>query len=202
MQKKNSKRVNIYIDNEYAFSCNLDIVYTNNLKKGKLVDTQVLSEIISEDNYLKCKNTALRSLEKSNKTEKDMYSKLLTKGYENETIERVIYFLKQYEFIDDSKYAEMYIKDKSNQQGISKIKYSLLRKGISQEIISEKLQLIDKEDEFITALQLAKKKYIILCKSETDKRKLYRKLGDYLIRKGYSYDVVNKILGKVISNEY
>lgn len=200
-QKRNSNRVNLYIDDEYAFSCSLEIIYKNNLKKGQAVNKEMLSKIVFEDNYLKCKSYAFKSLERNSKTEKQMYNKLLDKGYDDEVIEKVILLLKDYNLINDDRYVEMYIKEKINNQGRYKIKYSLINKGISQELIDEKLEYIDNEVEFNVALKLAEKRYNILSKSEKDSMKLYKKTGQYLIRRGYSYDLVKEVLGKVVPNE-
>ena len=71
-------------------------------------------------------------------------------------------FLKQYKFIDDEKFTETYIKDKLKSQGKNRIKYSLLNKGIDEELIKEKLSYIDNDDEENVALKLAQKKYKIL----------------------------------------
>ena len=130
-----------------------------------------------------------------------MKDKLLLKGYEIETIENVMEFLKNYKFIDDEKYTEAYIKDRIGTEGSSKIKYSLIRKGIPEAIIMEKIELLLQGKEKNAAYELAKKKYNILIKSEKDSSKLYKKLGDFLFRKGYSYADIKPIIKEIIGGE-
>ena len=110
-------------------------------------------------------------------------------------------FLKQYKFIDDEKFTETYIKDKLKSQGKNRIKYSLLNKGIDEELIKEKLSYIDNDDEENVALKLAEKKYKILIKNENDIRKINKKIGDYLVRSGYNLDVVRNTLNNVVKEE-
>ena len=88
VQKNNKNRVNVYVDEEYAFSCAAEVVYKYDLKKEKTIKVDELREIINEDNYMKAKNSALRYIERTYKTEKEMQDKLFKKGYDKVTIKR------------------------------------------------------------------------------------------------------------------
>lgn len=201
VQKNNKNRVNIYLDEEFAFACSTDLVYYYNLENGKKINIDLLKEIIEEDNYIKGKSAALKLIEKSYKSEKEIYDKLITKGYEEKTIVRILNFLKQYNFINDEKYAEMFIKEKLSSYGKDKIKYLLLKKGIDEKIIEDKLSSISEYDEKEQGIKLARKKYASLISSERSINKIYKKLGDYLIGRGYNFDLVNSILKEVIQNK-
>lgn len=199
--KKNKNRVNIFLDEEFAFACSVDLIYYYKLEKGKKIDLDSLSNIIEEDNYIKGKNDALKIIERSYKSKKEMADKLLIKGYEEKIITRIIEFLEQYNFINDEKYAEMFIKDKSCSNGKNKIKYMLIRKGIDEDIIENKLKGVGEVRERESALKLAQKKYDILIKSETNEKKVYKKIGDYLAGRGYNFGIINSVLDKVIKLE-
>ncbi|MFU0825153.1 recombination regulator RecX [Clostridium sp.] len=201
VQKNDKSRVNVFIDEEFAFACSADLVYHYSLEKGKKVDLDLLEEIIEEDNYLKGKNYALKVIEKSYKSKKEMEDKLLNKGYGEKTVIRIIAFLKEYNFINDEKYAETFIKEKLSSNGKNKIKYLLLKKGISEDIIQNKLNSIKEDDEKAHALKLAEKKYVSLIKSESSFEKIYKKLGDYLVSRGYDFDIVKSTLNEVIKRE-
>ena len=204
VQKKNKDRVNVFIDGEYSFACSNQLIYTYNLKVNKSVDIEQLKEVVNEDNFLKCKNDSLKIIERSYKSEKDVYDKLIKKGYDEKNIARTIEFLKSYNFLNDDEYCRLYIKDKIKSQGKNKIKYSLVKKGISENIINEKLSEVSDMVELDSAMKIAEKKYNILIKSETDNRKIYKKLWEFLTRNGYDKEIINEILSKVIdidSNE-
>lgn len=153
------------------------------------------------DSYEKAKDYALKQLEYASKSEKELREKLYSKEYESSVIDRVMDFLKEYNYLDDYKYAKDYIAKKLPTQGKNKMKFSLMSKGISKDIIEELLQDIDSEDEDAIAYEIAEKKYLNLIKSEGDKRKLYKKLGDFLVRKGYSYAVTKKVLERLLQVE-
>lgn len=201
VQKRNKNRANIYLDGEFAFSCSLELAVTYKLNAKKVVEIEKLKEVIAEDNYLKCKNAALKIIEKTYKTEKEIFDKLILKGYDEKTISKALNFLKSYNFLNDDAYIDMYIKDKIKVQGKNKIKYSLLRKGIDEHRLEEKLNKIDSETEIKAALSLGEKKYRLLIKSEKDKKKISRKVWEYLMRNGYDSSIINEVLNKVVNLE-
>lgn len=157
VQKRNKDRVNVYIDEEFNFACSSELIYYHNLKKGKVIDENSLNDIIKEDNYIKAKGYALKYIEKSLKTESQVKEKLYLKEYDEDTVNKVIRFLKDYNFIDDDKYCDMYIREKLNIYGRNKIKYTLLNKGVKENIVIEKINNINEEKEKKVAYKLAEK---------------------------------------------
>lgn len=197
VQKRNKDRSNVYIDNDYAFSLSNELVYKEGLKVNEKIDIERIKTIAKEDNYIKCKTTALRIVEKSYKSEKELVDKLILKGYDNESINKTMDVLKEYNFINDENYVKMYVKDKLKQVGKKKIKYDLAKKGISDKIIDEEIYNIDSEYEKNTAYNLAIKKYNTIAKREADRFKLSQKLYRFLLSKGYSYDIVSSVVKEI-----
>lgn len=198
IQKRNKERVNLFLDGEYAFSLSAELVYKEGLKVNKNVDSIQLKELADKEALISCKDLALRIIERSYKTEKQVRDKLKLKEYNDDVITKSIEFLKEYNFLNDNSYTKMFIKDKLNTQGSKKIKYGLIQKGISKEIIEKELSIIDKEDEKSTAINLAKKKIINIRNQETDKYKISGKLYRFLMTKGYSYDLVKDVVKEVM----
>ena len=99
ISKRNKERINIYIDEEYAFSISAELVYKENLKVKDKVDMQLLKKLSDEDNYIKCKNTALKIIERTYKSEKELAERLELKGYDSHIIKRTINFMKEYNII-------------------------------------------------------------------------------------------------------
>ncbi|MBW9151181.1 recombination regulator RecX [Clostridium estertheticum] len=200
-QKKNKARVNIYMDGEYAFACDAQLVYIHNITKGRAMDKESLESIVNEDNYIKGKTCALHFLERSFKSTKQVIDKLTMKEFDVKTIERVIDFLRQYDFIDDSLFIQLYIKEKIRSCGKNKIKFALLKKFLPKELINEELNKITSEQLMETALKLANKKIVTLAKSEKDHQKLYKKTSDYLARSGYDYELIRKVMDEIASDD-
>lgn len=199
VQKKNKNRVNVYIDEEFAFGCDAEIIYKYGIKKNNEVNAKQLMEIMEEENFIKCKTSALRIIERTYKTEKEITDKLREKGYDEKSINRTIDFMVEYNLLNDKKYTDMYVKDKIKVQGINKIKYTLLRKGVCDEVIRDKITNISKDDEKEGALKLAQKKYNQIINREQDKYKVSQKLYRFLASKGYDYDCINDVIKKVIN---
>lgn len=200
MQKKNKDRVNIYMDNEFAFACDAGLVYTHNITRGECIEKENLEGIVNEDNYIKAKNCALHFLESSFKSAKQVVDKLTLKDFDVKTIDRVMLFLKEYDFIDDKRFVELFIKEKVRSSGKNKIKFTLLKKGLPEELIKEGLNTITIEQQSQVALKLGEKKIAVLFKSEKDTRKLYKKTADYLVRNGFDFEIVNEVLNLVTKN--
>ncbi|NLK93696.1 MAG: recombination regulator RecX [Clostridiales bacterium] len=200
VQKRNKNRVNIFIDNEYALSVNSEIVYKENLKKGKIIDKENLFLLAKEDNYIKCKETALKIVERSYKTEKQMAEKLKEKGYNIDEIKRTLAFLKEYKFIDNNKIGKMYVTDKSKKYGEKKIRYDLLNKGFTEEEINKSLEIVDRDTEKQVAKELGIKKYNSLIKREKDIYKLKNKLYTYLAGRGFDYSIIKEVEVEIINN--
>ena len=201
-QKKNTDRVNIYINNEFFMSVFTELVYTFNLKKGMKINKENLRSLLDNDMYIKAKNKALNILSKADQSENKIKEKL-SSDFEEITIERVIDFLKSNKFIDDKLLAQKIVNTNINLNkcGKNKIKQNLYKKGIGSEYISNAISNIDDNIEFENAMYLAKKRYERI--KNDDKRKIYQKISQHLSYKGFSYDTIKSVLNKILNfDEY
>ena len=201
-QKKNNDRVNIYVDGEFFMAVFTELIYTFNLKKGMEIDQNNLTYILKEEMYIKAKNKALNILSKADQSEKKIREKLSSE-FEEDTIDIVIEFLLKNKFIDDDLLAQKIVNTNVNLNkcGRNKIKQNLYNKVICIESINEAISEIDKDVEFENAMYLAKKRYERV-KNE-DKRKIYQKISQHLAYKGFDYDIIKRVLNKLLNfDEY
>ena len=201
-QKKNEDRVNIYVNDEFFTAIFKELVFTFNLKKGDEIDEKYLKSILSDEMYLKAKNKALNILSKADQAEKKIREKLST-DFEEDTINRVIEFLKKNNFINDNLLAQKIVNTNLNLNkcGKNRIKQNLYNKGLDASAINEAMSDIDSDAEFDNAMYLAKKRYERV-KNE-DKRKVYQKLSQHLAYKGFNYDIIKRVLNKLLNyDEY
>ena len=201
-QKKSTDRVNIYVNDEFFIAIFAELVYTFNLKKGMTIDEEHLKGLLKEEMYLKAKNKALNILSKADQSEKKIKEKL-SADFEEDTIDSVLEFLRNNKFIDDQLLAHKIVNTNVNLNrcGKNRIKQNLYNKGIDKESISEAIDDIDDDVEFENAMHLAKKRYSRV-KNE-DKRKIYQKISQHLAYKGFNYDIIKKVLDKLLnSDEY
>ncbi len=201
-QKKNQDRVNIYVNNEFFMAIYTELVYSFNLKKGIEIDENQLKNLLKDEMYIKAKNKALNILSKADQSEKKIKEKLSSE-FEEDTIDNVIDFLKRNNFINDDILAQKIVNTNINLNkcGKNKIKQNLYIKGIDKNSINEALSEIDDNIEYENAMYLAKKKYNRV-KNE-DKRKIYQKISQHLAYKGFNYDIIKRVLNKLLSfDEY
>ena len=197
-QKRSKDRVNIYVDEEYFMAVYAELVYTHSLKKGMEIDKDSLESLLHDEIYMKAKNKALSILSKSDQSEKKLREKLLN-DYDENIVEEVIEFLKGYKLINDNLLAEKIVHDNMNLSkfGKNKIKQNLYNKGIAASDIQDAISQIDPDDEYENAKYLAEKRLKRL-KGE-DKNKINQKIYQHLAYKGFSYDIIKRVLRELLN---
>lgn len=199
-QKKNKDRFNIYLDDEYAFAIDINIFIKYSLKKGLLLDDELISDILKSEERISVYNYGISLLSRAAKSEYELRLKMQDKGFDSHLIDNAINTLKEQKYLDDERYCEMFINDKINisKHGVRKIKEALYYKGIDKEIIEEKIRKVSQEDEEERAINLGKKKLFNI--KEEDTRKKYIKLSNYLVGKGFEFDVVKRTVSKLLNS--
>ena len=111
--------------------------------------------------YINARARAIKYIMYKMRTSKEVYDKLLELGFEEEIINRVIFDLKQLEYINDEEYAKKFIESNKKSKKISKsmIKLKLKNKGIDGEIIEKYLEKLAVSDFDAIEKVLIKKKF-------------------------------------------
>lgn len=155
------------------------------------------------DQFEKLFNRTLRYLSYRPRSEKEVREYLQKKKAESPTIEKIVAKLKEHKFINDEEFAQWFVRSRtaSKPKAARIIKMELRRKGISEEILGE---VINDEGLRINDLENAKRlldKKIDKYKS-LDRNEIYKKLGGFLARRGFDWEVVKKAIdesfGKVV----
>lgn len=197
-QKRSKDRVNIYVDEEYFMAVYAELVYTHSLKKGMEIDKDSLESLLHDEIYMKAKNKALSILSKSDQSEKKLREKLLN-DYDENIVEEVIEFLKGYKLINDNLLAEKIVHDNMNLSkfGKNKIKQNLYNKGIAASDIQDAISQINPDEEYENAKYLAEKRLKRL--KVEDKNKINQKIYQHLAYKGFSYDIIKRVLRELLN---
>lgn len=144
--------------------------------------------------YINARARAIKYIMYKMRTSKEVYDKLLELGFEEEIINRVIFDLKQLEYINDEEYAKKFIESNKKSKKISKsmIKLKLKNKGIDGEIIEKYLEKLAVSDFDAIEKVLIKKKFSDDLPFEEKNRILA-----YCVRKGFSLDEVLKVIKEI-----
>ena len=152
------QRYYLVLDEAQKFVIEAEILAKNKIKTGDEIDENYLQKILLENGDLYAFDRALTYLEKNMKTEKGIREYLKQKGFLDESIEKAVEKLIEYGYINDEVYAENYIRTYGNKKGKKKLKFELLSKGVSVQIIEEKLEeLLSKEEEISSCREIFKK---------------------------------------------
>ncbi len=189
-------RYSIYIDYVFNGTLEAEILVKYKLKTGDEIDEENLKQIKLENGKLSAFERAVGYVEKCLKTEKQMRTYLKEKGFLQESIDDAIGKLKEYGYVDDVVYAENYIKTYKNKKGKIKLKFDLLSKGVSNQIIEEALEEFVEDDEQQQACESLLKKYI---KNKKADPKLKSKAYAHLFSKGFSGEIITGALNNVLS---
>lgn len=129
----------------------------------------------------------------------DARQKLQRMEIEGEEADGIIKSLTEDKFIDDSRYAHAFVRDKSRLAGwgSAKIKYALRIKKVSDEIIAESLNQIGQDEQREQLLKILTVK-MKSGKSESDRNKLYAKLMRFALSRGFSYETASWAVTKII----
>ncbi len=143
--------------------------------------------------------TCLRLLAASPKSAQELKKKLAEKGYAEEVIEQALSRLQEQGILDDTVFAKdlMARVTLGKAAGRHKIAFELKRHGITKKIREELLGTISREDETGRALEQARLKWAVW--SGLEPRKRTKRLYDFLVRKGYDFQIVQDILQKLSS---
>lgn len=141
--------------------------------------------------------TVLRLLAASPKSSQVIKKKLAAKGFPDDVIEHALNELRGQGILDDTKYAQdlMARMTLGKAAGRHRIAFELKRHGIPQKVRNELLDTISNEDEAERALEQARLKWPGWSKLDPQKRK--KRLYDFLIRKGYDFQIAQDILQRL-----
>lgn len=186
--QKNKSRVNVYLDNVFVCGMELSTIMKNRLKVGSEITQAKLTELQTESELDKALEKAFSLVERKKYTKIELFKKLKEKGYLPEVSEVVIKKLEEYGYVDDTNYAESYIRANSLKSK-KEIEYNLKQKGVSEHTIKE---IIDSSgiDEHETIKTLANK----FMKYKENTKENRTKLMSYLYRKGFGFSAVEQVV--------
>ena len=203
--RKDDKNVVIHSDNDDKLIISEDVFYNSGLRKGDEISGDRYSFFVERNKIYYIKQRALSFLSRRFHSEKELYLKLKTKSYDERLIKEVIQDLVSRNFIDDRNFAFHFIEEKLKKRkwGANKIRSALYVKGISGEIIDEELKKIDNTPGLNeTIREIATKKINQLKNRNTDEKKIFQKVIQFLISRGFDYESSKDVCNKLIKQDF
>ena len=128
---------------------------------------------------------------------KEVTDKLKTFEISEKEREEIIHYLIDNKFVNDERFARAFVRGKINQSGwgVNKIRFHLIQKGVSKEIIDEALQSFDEEVYLRRLIEvLTTKAKTVKAANDFDRN---RKLAAYAMQKGFEAPLVWEVIKEV-----
>ncbi len=182
------KRVNIFLDGKFAFSLEAEVATKEGLQVEQMLSAEQIEPLARSDHLHRCFNAAAHYLSYRPRSEPELRERLHQRGFDSDSVETVITRLKEQGLVDDIAFAQFW---KDNRESFSPrsqwlTKLELRRKGVADAIIDQVVDTIDDEDSaYRAALRKARSLH------RTEYQSFRHRLGEYLRRRGFSYEVIN-----------
>jgi regulatory protein len=170
-----------------------EIGLTDNEKRRK----KKIVDMTFEEQVEAAKETTLNILSMVAKSRKQLFDRLVEKGYSEEAAEGALVRLEEVNIVNDTEFASQWAHSRHYNSGLAPyaIKRELTLKGIAEDIIESTLSQFEDSKLQETALELARKK----AKSVTgDKSNKVRKVASAIARKGYNSSIAFSVAKQAI----
>ena len=189
IEQHTKTKVKVCLDNRTDFQ-----LYKREIDKYGINEGEELSnydEILSEVLIPRAKKRAMHLLEKMDRTKADIRSKLRRNGYPDEAINAAIEYIESYNYLNDERYAYMYVRNYCNSRSRNRIMQDLYRKGVDKDTINDAIEseyTVDEEE--LINMYIIKRGYDVDNASMKDRDKMFR----FLISKGFPLDEIQRFI--------
>lgn len=199
-QTRDSQRVNLMINGEFALGISLDTLAHEGLFVGQHLDAPQIARLLAADAYDQAKRAAVRLLEIRPRSERELRERLRQRGVDTTSIDAVCQRLRETGLINDQAFANYLVEQRQRnaQRGGQAIRNDLRKHGIDSDTIHQltdthQLDANDRDGALLLARKLAPRMHNL------DRMTFMRRLGGTLQRRGFGGDASRQALRTVWS---
>jgi regulatory protein len=194
-QKKNPKRVNVYLDGDFAFG--LSRIVSAWLEIGQEISDEKIKQLKDNDAQEIAIQQAIKFISYRPRSTEEVRKNLQKHNLNDEVVELVIQKCLNNGLLDDKQFAKTWIENRSEfrPSGKRALEFELKQHGINPQIIDPLLENLDEETLAYKAT-LKKSNKFLNSDYQTFRQKLYRHLN----QRGFSYDVILTAINQVWDN--
>lgn len=192
-QQKNPRRVNIYLDGEFAFG--LASITAAWLRTGQELSAEKIAALQADDARETTYQKALHFLSYRPRSSREVRQNLTKRGCDETLVEETISRLQRAGLVNDEEFARAWVENRSAFRPRSKsaLRMELRQKGLSDEIVQSVLD--ETVDEQALAFEAARKQARRYAGLEWPGFR--QKLGGFLARRGFSYTTLAPVVSEV-----
>ena len=190
--QKNERRVNIYLNERFAFGLPAETLVKAGLKVGQDITTKEIEDLIFKNEFQKLLNKTLRLISARPRSEKEIIDYLKRKKTDPKLIDEVVDKLKSLGQLDDYAFAVWWVEQRVTFRPKGKIALlmELRQKGVEREI-GEKI-IAEKVDELPLARRAVERKLKIY--KNFPPLEFRQKITGFLARRGFSWGTVKEVI--------
>lgn len=198
--QRDGKRVNVYMDGDFAFGIDLDNLVKFGIKIEKEFSKEEIDKIVYEAEFHKTFSKLLNFATLRPRSEKEINDWLLRKLKKSLSEKfflkqslRLRHRLNKLELIDDVKFAKWWVGQRLEfkQKSKREMQFELKQKGINQQIIKDVFADSDIDEELLAKKQFEKNKYKW---KKFDEKTQKEKASAFLARKGFNWETIKSVV--------
>jgi len=184
----------VFLDGRFAFSLGAEVVAKENLQVGQEITVDQIESLTGSDQLQRCLEMAYRYLSYRPRSESEIRERMLRRGFAAETIDAAIVRLREQNLLDDEAFAQFWKENRESFNPRSQwlTGLELKRMGVMNDVIEQVVTgMDDDENAYRAAMQKTRRG------APSDYQSFRRRLGDYLRRRGFKYEVIGHTVEKV-----
>jgi len=184
----------VFLDGRFAFSLGAEVVAKENLQVGQEITVDQIESLTGSDQLQRCLEMAYRYLSYRPRSESEIRERMLRRGFAAETIDAAIVRLREQNLLDDEAFAQFWKENRESFNPRSQwlTGLELKRMGVMNDVIEQVVTgMDDDENAYRAAMQKTRRG------APSDYQSFRRRLGDYLRRRGFNYEVIGHTVEKV-----
>ncbi len=199
-QKRDKERVNLFLDGAYAFP--LPAVVAGELRIGQRLSEREIGALKEADLHSRGYNRALRFLAVRPRSQAEVRRNLEAfrprggRRLREAQIESIIARLHEQKFLDDRAFARFWVEQRNRFRPVAPraLRYELRLKGVDDSVAEE---IIDEMSDAASACEAAARSRLYRWREETDAMQFRRKMGSFLQRRGFGWDVAGEVIDRI-----
>ncbi len=192
VQKHHPNRVNVYLDNEFSFG--LSRITAAWLQVGQELSRTKIAKLQAEDQREVAYMQALHFLDYRPRSRAELRNNLEKHAIPADVISDVFKRLERSGLVNDERFAQDWVENRSEFRPRSRraLAFELHQRGLDDSAIEKALQGLNEEAMAYQAAAKQARRFEGL-----QLRDFNNKLGSFLARRGFSYEIIKLVVAKV-----
>ncbi len=199
-QQKQSGRINVFVDGEFAFGLAAQVVLSEGLRVGVEVSRERQAVLQRQDQGWKAREAALSLLSFRARSGAELRRRLRDKGYDDEIAAECVEALEASGLVDDAEFAALHARDRVRlrPRGKRQIVRELRSKGVDAATADAVVDTVfeDQNTSDVTLARKAAEKWRQRPGAEPARER--RRLYGYLARRGFGAEAIRTVLAELL----